>query len=72
MTGDEVPLPRRMAARVVRPGVWSIRCACDWTTTTIRPSKIAELADRHARLDAFCYVHRNLSPVGEDPIMGDE
>lgn len=48
------------------------RCACDFQTTWASMDFAAAALVNHARYDAWCHIHRNLTPVGADPVMGGE
>lgn len=56
---------------VDRGGCVTARCACDWIATRATTDQARDAAVEHARTDAWCYVHRNLTPIGDDPVMGD-
>lgn len=68
--GDDKPTLPRGCSLVDRGGCVTARCACDWFTTCTTIDQAIDAAFEHARTDAWCYVHRNLTPVGADPVTG--
>lgn len=69
--GDDKPILPHGCSLVDRGGCVTARCACDWFATRTTTDQAIDAAFEHARTDAWCYVHRNLTPVGADPVTGE-
>lgn len=71
MAGERLPQGMRLIPRTT--GFYQVTCNCDWRSNLMAGKDSAiDAAIDHARRDAWCSVHRNLTPVGADPVMQDE
>lgn len=68
----ERKIPKGMSVIELRNGLFRARCGCDWTSSPQTEDRAYEAAVDHARTNGWCYIHRNLTPVGADPIMQED
>ena len=65
---DDLELPRGVSVIEKPDGRFVVRCSCDWSDWSGSLTVAVLLGFQHAKYNAWCFIHRNLTPVGADPV----